>query len=165
MRKTIGQGLVKVLQGITDPATNLPVYGYVKHGAIFDPSGYASWAEVTFYQGRSTPYGNGGTQVGWRINDTITFEVTSGWQYDTDSTAATENMLNAMDIVLPIMHSHVVIPSVANPSLPIASVWMVTEDDHPEHAMPVRFPDGKVWLLWRFKVNVRQQYNVILQSV
>lgn len=166
MRKTIGQGLVTVLQGIVDPDTNQPIYGYTKLGAVFDPTAYATagWAEVTFAQGKSKPYGSGGTGVGWRIEDAITFKITSGWQYDTDSTAATNNMLNAMDVVLPIMHSHVVIPSPTNPSLPIASVWKL-EEDQPERAVPVRFPDGKIWLLWEFSAIVRQQYNVVLQAV
>lgn len=161
MRKAIGQGLVTILQGIIDPATGLPVYGFVKLGALFDPTAYASWAEVTFAQGKSSPYGSGGTGVGWRIDDMITFEVTSGWQYDIDSTVATTNMLNAMDIVLPVMHSHVVIPSPFNPTVPIASVWMLSEDQ-PERAIPLRFPDGKVWLTWRFSTVVRQQFNITM---
>lgn len=164
MRLLIGEGITTFLQGVIDPNTNQALYQETKLGAIFDPTPFSSWAEVTFHQGKSGPYGSGGTGIGWRVQDDIIFKVTSGWRYDTDSTAATTSMLNAMDVLLPILHSHVTIPSPTNPAQGIASVWCLLEDGV-DRAMPVRFPNGTVLLLWELLVTARQQYNVILQAV
>lgn len=159
MRYTIAQGIVTMLQGVQNGSS--PLYGFVKLGSIFDPTQFASWAEVTFYQGRSGPAGSGGNQVGWRIEDNPIYKITSGWDYEADSTAAETNMLQAMDILLPILHSHYLIPSPTNPSQPIASVYSLLEDGV-DRAMPVRFPDGHIWLLWDTYCTAKSQYNVSL---
>jgi hypothetical protein len=162
-RLLIAQGLQTMLQGVTNPATSLPVYQQVQLGAFFNPEVYASWAEVAFFEGKSGPAGSGGNLVGWRVDDAVTFSVVSGWDYEEDSTAAMTNMLTAMDIVLPLLHSHVVIPLSTNPAVGIASVYSVLEEQ-PDRAIPVRIPNGHVYLLWHVYVVVRQQYNVTLTS-
>lgn len=162
-RLDIGNGLVKMLQGVTNPSTSQPLYGYAKLGALFDPSPYTSWCEVTFFQSQSGPAGSGGFQVGWRIEDNPVFKITSGWDYEADSTAAMTNMLTAMDILVPILHSHYQIPAPNNPSQPIASVYSLLENQV-ERAVPVRFPNGRIYLLWDTYAVVKQQYNVTLVS-
>ena len=162
-RLAIAQGLQTLLVGATNPVSSLPVYQQVQLGAFFNPEVYSSWAEVAFFEGKSAPYGSGGTLVGWRIQDAVTLSVVSGWDYEEDSTAAMTNMLTAMDIVLPLLHSHVVVPQSGNPAQAIASVYSVLEDQ-PDRAIPVRIPNGHVYLLWHVYVTVRQQYNVILTN-
>lgn len=161
MRLIIARGVVAMLQGMQNVSN--PLYGYVKLGAVFDPSAYTSWAEVTFLQAKSGPAGSGGNQVGWRIEDNPVFKITSGWPYEADSTAATENMLIAMDIVMPVLHSHYLIPSPNNPAQPIASVYSLLEDQV-ERGMPVRFPNGHVYLLWETYCTTKQQYSVTLST-
>ncbi len=158
-RLPIAQGIVLLLQGVQNPATSSALYQEVKLGAIFDPSPYQSWCEVTFYQSKSGPAGSGGNMVGWRIEDNPIFKITSGWPYDADSTAAMTNMLSAMDILMPMLHSHYQIPSPGNPAQPIASIYSLLEDQ-PERAMPVKFPNGRVYLLWDTYATTKQQYNV-----
>lgn len=164
-RLAIAQGLVTLLQGATNPVTSQAVYQAVQLGAFFSNSAqtYASWAEVSFFEGKSTPAGSGGAMTGWRIEDAVTLSVVSGWDYEEDSTAAMTNMLTAMDIVLPLLHSHVVIPQSGNPALAIQSVYSVLEEQ-PDRAIPVRIPPGHVYLLWHVYVMVKQQYNVTLTS-
>lgn len=160
-RLTIGQGIVAFLQGVTNNAT--PLYQEVKLGAVFDPTPYTSFAEVTFFQGKSGPAGAGGYSIGWRIEDNPIFKITSGWRYDTDSTAATTSMLTAMDVLLPTLHSHFTIPAPGNPSQAIASVYSLVEDGV-DRAVPVKFPNGYVYLLWETFVTAKQSYNVIIQN-
>lgn len=162
-RLAIGQGLQLLLQGVTNPATSAPLYQAVTLGAFFNPEGYASWAEVAFMQAKSGPLGSGGNLVGWRIQDEVTYSIISGWDYEVDSTAAMTNLLTAQDILMPILHSHVVIPSPGNPAQGIASVFSVLEE-MPERAVPVRIPNGHVYLLWHVYVLVKQQYSVIIQN-
>src|SRR5579875_2729229 len=123
-RLAIGQGLQLLLQAIQNPTTGQPLYAGVQLGAYVGNSmaTLPSWAEVTFYQGKSGPAGSGGSLIGWRIEDEVTFQITSGWDYELDSPTAMAAMLTAQDIVLPLLHSHVAIPSPANPAQPIASV-------------------------------------------
>lgn len=158
-RLLIGQGIVTLLSGIMNGST--PLYGYTKLGALFDPSPYLSWAEVTFFQARSGPAGSGGNLIGWRIEDNPIYKITSGWDYEADSTAAMTNMLTAMDILMPILHSHYQIPHPTMPTLPVASLYSLLEDQV-ERAMPVRFPNGRVYLLWETYCTARQQFNVSL---
>jgi hypothetical protein len=162
-RLAIAQGMQLLLQGVTNPATGLVLYQDVKLGAYFSNAmqNFASWAEVAFFEGKSGPAGSGGNQIGWRIADEVTFSVVSGWDYEVDSTAAMTNALIAMDVLLPILHSHVVIPSPGNPAQGIASVYSVLEEQ-PDRAIPVRMPTGHVYLLWHVYCCVRQQYNVTL---
>lgn len=162
-RLLIAQGLALLFKGITDPNTTQPVYGLSKLGAVLDPSGVSSWVEVVDPRGKVGHAGSGGTAIGWRVEDDITFKVTSGWDYEADTTAAMVNMLTAQDIVLPILTSHYQIPNPNNPSLAIASVYSVLEDQgQTDMSLPVRFPNGRVYLLWTLWVLVKQQYNVTI---
>lgn len=90
----------------------------------------------------------------------MTFLITSGWDYDADASVAMLNMLNAQDVLLPLLHSHVVIPSPNNLAQPIATVWNVLEE--PDRSYPVRLPNNRVYLLWTVGVVVKQQYNVTI---
>lgn len=164
-RLLIAQGLVLLLQGITNPSTSQPVYGLAKLGAVLDPSGLTSWVEVVDPRGKVGHAGSGGNQIGWRVEDDIAFKITSGWIYDTNTAAAMTSMLTAQDIVLPIFSSHYQIPSPNNPSQPIASVYSVLEDQgQTDMALPIRFPNGRVYLLWTFWALVKQQINIQLVS-
>lgn len=163
-RLDIANGLVKMFQGMTNPSTSQPVYQYVKLGAVFDPSPYASWCEIVDPQGKTGHAGSGGNQIGWRIEDIIAYKATAGWPYEADSTAGMTAMLTAQDIVLPILTSHPLIPSPNNPAQPIASVYSLLESqDRTDASQPVRFPNGHVYLLWTVWLQVKQQYNVTLQ--
>lgn len=164
-RLAIAQGMQLLLQGVTNPATAQLLYQDVKLGAYFGNTmqNFASWAEVSFFEGKSGPAGSGGNLIGWRIEDALTLSIISGWDYEVDSTAAMTNALTAMDILLPLLHSHVVIPSPGNPAQGIASVYGVLEEQ-PDRAIPVRMPTGHVYLLWHVYAVVRQQYNLTLVS-
>jgi len=159
-RLIVGQGLVSLLQGVQNGT--VPLYGYVKLGSIFDPTPYTAWAEVTLMLAKSKPAGSGGNLVGWRIEDDPIWCITSGWDYEQDSTAAMINMLTAMDILVPILHSHYQIPNPNSPSQAIAAIYSLVEWDQNERARPVRFPNGKVYLLWDIFIGTRLQYNVSL---
>lgn len=161
-RLAIGQGLVALLQAVQNPNTGQPLYQDVKLGAMFDPTTFINnWAEVMHYQGKSGPAGSGGNLIGWRIEDNIAFKITSGVRYDTDSTAATIASLTIQDTLLPLLHSHVQIPSAANPQLAIASIYSLLAEQ-PDVSRPVKFPNGQVFLLWDVIVLVKQQYNITL---
>lgn len=163
-RLAIGQGLVSLLQGITNPNTSQPLYGLVKLGALFDPSNLTSWAEVTHLQGQGGPAGSGGPSVGWRIDEQVTYLITSGvGPYETDSTAAQTNMLTIQDILLPTLHQHFQLPVSGNPTIAIQSVYSVLPTQV-DRSRPVRFPNGSVWLLWDVPVIVKQQYSISLVS-
>lgn len=162
-RLAIAQGLVSLLQGITNPNTSQPLYGQVKLGAMFNPSNLTTWCEVVHTQGQGGPAGSGGNQIGWRVDEQITFMITSGvGPYETDSTAAQTSMLTIQDILLPTLHQHFQLPVSGNPTIAIQSVYSVLPTQV-DRSRPVRFPDGHVWLLWDVPVIVKQQYNVVLQ--
>lgn len=164
-RLLIAQGLVTLLEGITNPNTSQPVYAYTKLGAVFDPSPYTSWAEVVDPRGKVGHAGSGGNTIGWRVEDDIAFKITSGWLYEADSTAAMTNMLTAQDIVLPLFASHYQIPNPNAPTMAIASVYSLLEDQgQTDMSGPVRFPNGHVYLLFTFYALIKQQYNVVLQN-
>jgi hypothetical protein len=167
-RLAIAQGLVALLQTVTNPATSQPLYQAVQLGAFNESqaqilSTYASWAEVNFFEARGGPSGSGNQAVGWRIRETVTFSIVSGWDYEVDSNAAMVNMFTAQDILLPILRSHVTLPLASNPSTMIASVWLQLEE-MPDRAVPVKFPNGHVYLLWHVYASVRQEYNVTIQN-
>lgn len=160
-RLLIAQGLVALLQGVQNGAN--PLYAEVKLGAVFDPTPFTSWCEVVDPRGKVGHAGSGGNQIGWRIVDDIAFHVRSGWDYDADSTAALTNALTAQDILLPMLASHYQIPNPNNPSIAIASVYSVLEDQNAtDITIPVRFPNGRVYLLWSVWVLVKQNYNVTI---
>lgn len=160
-RLLIAQGLQLLLAGVINPATSQPLFALAKLGAIFQPSGLASWIEVVDPQGKSQPAGSGGNAIGWRIDDTITFKLTSGWPYESDSTAAMVAMFTAQDVLLPLLHSHYQIPSPLNPSQAIASGYSLREDPT-DKSLPVRYPDGHVYLCWQVFAVVKQQYSVLI---
>jgi hypothetical protein len=164
MSNPICDGLVSMLQTIQNGA--IPLYSFVKKGAIFDPSSISGlWAEVVDPRGRAGHAGSGGNQIGWRIDDLISFKLTTGYLYEADSTAALTNILMARDVLMPILMSHYLIPSPNNPAQAIASVYSVLEDQgQTDITQPVRFPNGHLYLLWSLWVQVKQQYNVELVS-
>jgi hypothetical protein len=161
-RLAIAQGLVSLLQGITNPNTSQPLYGAVKLGALFNPSNLSTWAEVIHMQGKGGPVGSGGPSVGWRIDEEITYLITSGvGPYETDSTASQMTMLTIQDILLPTLHQHFQLPVAGNPTIAIQSVYSVLPMQV-DRSRPVKFPDGHVWLLWDVPVIVKQQYSISL---
>lgn len=159
-RLLIGQGLQALIAGVQNGAN--PLYAGVKLGAYFDPTSLSSFAEITFHHAKSHPAGSGGQQIGWRIEDDIVWCITSGWDYEADSTAAMTNMLTAQDILLPVLHSHYQIPNPNTPSVAIASLYHMTEWEQQERARPVRFPNGRVYLLWEVYIGTHQQFNVTI---
>ncbi len=159
-RLAIANGLVSLLQGIINPSTSQPLYGQVKLGAMFNPSNLTTWAEVIHMQGKGGPVGSGGPQTGWRIDEEITYLITSGvGPYETDSTAAQTSMLTIQDILLPTLHQHFQLPVAGNPTIAIQSVYSVLPTQV-DRSRPVRFPDGHIWLLWDVPVIIKQQYNI-----
>ncbi len=159
-RLLIGQGLQTLIAGVMNGAN--PLYGLVKLGAVFDPTPYTSFVEITFANAKSKPAGSGGQQIGWRIEDDPLWCITSGWDYEADSTAAMTNMLTAMDILVPFLHTHYQVPNPTNPSIAIASLYHLTEWERDERARPVRFPNGRIYLMWEIYLGTKQQYNVTI---
>lgn len=163
-RLAIGQGLVSLLQGIINPNTSQALYGLCKLGAVFDPSNLTTWCEITHFQGKGGPVGSGGPQVGWRIDEEVTYLITSGvGPYETDSTAAQTTMLTIQDILLPTLHQHFQLPVAGNPTIAIQSVYSVLPTQV-DRSRPVRFPQGNIFLLWDVPVIVKQQYSISLIS-
>lgn len=161
-RLAIGQALVALIQTIQNPNTSTALFQEVKLGAVFDPSPFTSWCEVVHFQAQGGPAGSGGNMVGWRIDEKVTFAVTSGvGPYETDSTAAQVNMLTIQDILMPTLRQHFLLPQSTNPTLPVASVYSVLIEQV-DRSHPARFPNGHVYLLWDCFVTVSQQYNVSL---
>ncbi len=164
IRLAAAQSLVSLLQGMTNPNTNAPLFGLAKLGVVFDPLLATTWAEVTHYQGRSLHAGSGGNTIGWRVDDTVLFDVVCGaGPYELDSSAAQTNMLTIMDVVLPALHQHYQLPNASNPTVPLPYVYSVLTDQ-PDRSLPVNLPDGHTWLLWMLKVEVKSQYSIVLQS-
>src|SRR2546430_1226467 len=118
-RLLIAQGLVALLAGITDPNTSLPVYNTAKLGAILDPTGLTSWVEVVDPRGKVSHAGSGGDQAQWRVQDDINYKITSGWDYELDTSQAMTSMLTAHDIVLPAIGRHYQLPNPNNTAVPI----------------------------------------------
>lgn len=161
-RLAIGNALVAVLAAINDPATSAPLYPLTKLGAVYDPGANTQWAQVTHFQGQSKPVGSGGNMVGWRIDDSITWIITSGFgPYQTDDSAAQAAMLNAHDILLPALHTHFQLPLATNPTQAVQSVYSVLPIEI-DRSQPLKFPNGNVYLLWHVPVIVKQQYNIEL---
>ena len=161
-RLAIANALVSLLAGITNPNTSQALYQEVKLGAVFDPSAFTSWCEVIHMQGKGGPAGSGGNQIGWRIDEEVTFLITSGvGPYETDSTATQTNMLTIQDILLPTLHQHFQLPVAGNPTQAVQSVYSVLPTQQ-DRSRPMRFPNGHVYLLWDVPVVVKQQYGVAL---
>lgn len=161
-RLLIAQALQTFLAGVMNGAN--PLYGVAKLGAVFDPTPYTSFAEITFAGGKSGPGGSGGNQIGWLIKDDPVWCVCSGWDYEADSTAAMINMLTAQDILLPILHSHYQLPNPNNTAQAVASIYSLTEWEQNERARPVRFPNGRIYLLWELFIGTKMQYSVTITN-
>lgn len=162
-RLAIGQALVALLAGAKD-SNNSAIYQHTKLGAIWNPSTFTSWCAVAHLQGQGKPEGGGGFQTGWRIDDEIQFIITSGFgPYELDSSTSQENMLAAMDSVLPLLHEHYLLPTSSNPSQAVQGVYSVlpTQTDK---SRPMKFPNGHVYLIWSFPIIVKQQYSVVLTA-
>lgn len=163
-RLAIANAIVALLKTIQNPATSLPLYQLVKLGAVFDASPFTSWCEVTHYQGKGGPAGSGGAQqVGWRVDEDITYQVTSGFgPYEKDSTATQIAMLTTQDILLPTLRQHFQLPDASNPTNAVQSAYSLLIEQV-DRSSPVKFPSGSVFLLWHIFVTVKQQYNVLTQ--
>ena len=162
-RLLIAQGLQLFLAGVQNPNTSQALFGVSKLGTVLDPSGLASWVEVVDPRTKGGPAGSGGNQIGWRIDEAVTFQVMAGWPYESDTTAAMTAMLTAMDILVPILRSHYQIPNPNNPSIAVASGYSMLEEAM-DFGKPVRYPNGHVYLCWYVFPMVKQQYNVILTN-
>jgi hypothetical protein len=161
-RLGIADALVALAAGIQNPNTNQPVYQGVKLGSIFNPTNWMEWCEITFYQGKGGPEGSGGAQIGWRVGDDVTYQMTSGFgPYETDSTASERAMLTAHDIVLPTLRKHFQLPDASNPTVAVQSAYSVLLEQV-DRAKPVKFPNGHVYKLWDVFITVKQGYNVEL---
>ena len=159
-RLLIAQGLQALIAGVQNGAN--PLYAGVKLGAYFDPTGLSSFAEITLATAKSKPLSSGGQQTGWLIKDDPLWCIGSGWDYEADSTAAMTNMLATMDILVPFLHTHYQIPNPNNTSIAIASMYHLDEWERDERARPVRFPNGRVYLMWELYIGTKQQYNVTI---
>lgn len=161
-RRAIGKALVALVATFTDQSTGLPAYGYTKLGATFDPGANTTWCDVAHFQGEGKPAGSGGNQIGWRIDDVVTFMLTTGvGPYETNDSTAQDTMLNIQDIVLPALHTHFQLPDASNPTNAIQSVYSV-QPFQIDRSVPRKFPNGHVYLLWSVPVIVKQGYTITL---
>lgn len=167
-RLAIGNALQAFLAGVQNPNTNQPLFALSKLGNVYDPTGLASFIEITYYRGVSMPAGSGGNQIGWRIDEMLTWLLTAGWPYTSaaspvDATVATQSMLTAMDILVPTIHQHFQLPNASNPTIAVQSVYSVLVE--PRDSARVRgFPNGAAYLLWDLFVTTKQQYGVLQVS-
>lgn len=162
-RLAIGNALVALLATIQNPTTSLPLYGFTKLGAVYDPSAYTTWAEVVHFMGQGGPAGSGGQQVGWRIDEAVRFMVTSGvGPYEIDSTAAETSLLTIQDALLPTIRKHFQLPNANNITQAVQSVYSVLVEQPDRSRPPAKFPNGHTYKLWDTFITVRQQYNVEL---
>jgi hypothetical protein len=162
-RLAIGQSLQAFLATIQNPNTSQPLFALSKLGNVFDPTSVSSFIEVTYVKGMSAPVGSGGNQIGWRIEETLIWLLTGGWEYETDSTAAMTNMLTAMDILVPTLHQHYQLPLSTNTSIAVSSMFSFLVEPQ-DRARISRFPNGKVYLLHECYVTTKQQYGVDIVS-
>ena len=155
-----GQSLVTLLGTINDPNTGLPVLSPIKYGAIFNPGAATQWGQVTHFEGDGHPAGSGGSQIGWRIDDTVTWLIACGFgPYQTNDSNAQHLMNAAVDIIAPVLHQHYQIPQTGQPTLPVPSVYSVLlGKDRSFVSRP--YPNGNVYLIWHLPVFMKQQYSV-----
>lgn len=161
-RLAAANAIVALLQAIQNPTTNQPFYQLAQLGAVFNPGASTYWAEVLHQQGQGGPGASGGSEVGWLIDETVRYQVTSGvGPYETNDSTAQANMLALQDTVLPAIRRHFLLPNASNPTNAIQSVYdiRVSQADRSQVA---KFPNGHVYLLWHISVDVRQQYTVSL---
>ena len=160
-RQAIANSLIYVLENIIDPATGLKYYQTTKVGAIYDPGANVPFVQVTHYQGKSAPYGSGGNLIGWRRQQEITYLITSGFgPYQPASDVAQDAMLYGMDLVLPILESHYLLPNASSPSIALPSEFsfLPTLTDR---SIVARWPNGQTYLLWHLPVIAMQQYSIV----
>lgn len=161
-RLPMAKALVALIKTFQNPSTGLPLYQYVKLGSVFDASPYQSFCEVTHFEGVGGPEGSGGPQIQWRINDDMTFQITSGFgPYQLDSTTCEINMLATQDILLPLLRKHFELPDASNPLNAIQSVYSVLVQA-PDKSTVKPYPGGNVYKLWSIWVLVKQGYNIEL---
>lgn len=165
-RLAIGQALQAFLAGVQNPNTNQPLFALSKLGNVYDATGFSSFIEVTYHRGNSQPVGSGGNMVGWRIDESLQWMLSAGWEYTSpstliDSTDAVESMLTAMDILVPAIHQHFQLPQASNSSLPVQSVYSVLVDPQ-DRSRLVIMPNGSVYLMWDLMVLTKQQYSIQL---
>lgn len=162
-RLAAAQALVALISTIQNPDTSLPLFQEVKLGAVMNPGDMTSWCEVLHFQGQGGPAGSGGNQIGWTIDDAVTYQVTSGiGPYETDTTVAETNMLMTQDILLPALRRHFELPLATNPTQSVQSVYSVLVSAA-DRSQVARFPGGHVYKLWHIFVLVKQRYSVDLQ--
>jgi hypothetical protein len=162
-RLIIGESLETFIQGIINPNTEQPLYQLAQLGAIFDPGTSTTFAEILHHQGQSGHAGSGGSQIGWRVDDVITYTIITGvGPYETGSRAAMVNMLTAQDVLLPALHQHYTLPMVDDSGNAVQSMYSLELAPADRSLPPVRFPNGHTYLLHNTFVLIRQQYNVEL---
>lgn len=162
-RLLIARSLVAILQNIIDPDTSQPIYPLVKLGMVYDPGSNGTWAAVWHNTGIGNYEGSGGSEIGWRTDDSVTFIVTTGTgPYELDDSAAEAAKLHVMDVVPPELRRHFQLPLATNPTIAIQSVYSVLLNNQDRTEKPARFPNGHVYALWHLYVTVKQQYNVLL---
>lgn len=164
-RDAIANSLLYVLENIIDPSTSAAYYQLAKLGQIYDPATSVPFVQVTHFQGKSGPSGSGGNLIGWRIQDEITFLITSGFgPYENNDSTAQSDMLYAMDLVKPILHQHYQLPNASNPTNPLPSEFSF-EPWQVDRSIVAKWPtNGRFYLLWHLPVIVKQQYSVVLQT-
>ena len=163
-RDPMGQALVALLGTVIDPNTSQPLLSPIKYGAIFNPGAATQWGQVTHFDGDSHPAGSGGPQVGWRIDDAVTWLISCGFgPYETADSNAQHLMNAAVDLILPVLHQHFQMPQAGNPTLPVPGVYNVQFAK--DRSFPSRpYPNGHVYLLWHQPLIIKQQYSIIVAT-
>jgi hypothetical protein len=161
-RLAIANAIVALLKTIQNPNTSEALYNFVKLGAVFNPGAATTWCEVHHYQGQGSPAGSGGNQIGWLIDDAIRYQITSAvGPYESDDSAAQQNMLALQDILLPTLHQHFQLPDANNPTNAVQSLYSVLVDQ-PDRSIPTRYPNGLTYLAWHIFVTAKQNYTIQL---
>lgn len=164
-RQAIANSLVYVLENIMDPNTSAAYYKLVKLGQVYDPGILLPFVQVTHYQAISKPYGSGGIQVGWRRQQEITYLITSGFgPYENNDSTTQDDLLYAMDLVLPTLETHYLLPDPNNPTNPLQSEFsflpILTD-----RSIVAKWPtNGRFYLLWHLPVIATQEYNITLTT-
>jgi hypothetical protein len=161
----IGESLEAFVQGITNPNTGQPLYQMAQLGAIYNPGTSTVFAEILYHQGLSGHAGSGGSQIGWRTDDAITFSIITGvGPYETDSRSAMISLLTVRDVFLPMLHQHYTLPTPANPDIAVPSMYNLEFAPADRLLGPVKFPNGHIYLLHNTSVLIKQQFNVMMTN-
>lgn len=163
-RLAIADALVTLLETVQNPNTGQALFQFVKAGTVYDPGAATTWCGVLHFQGKGGPAGSGGSEIGWRIDDAITFRVASGiGPYEVDSTAAERGMLALQDILLPALRAHFQLSDASNPVNAVQSMYSMLIES-PDKSTVLRFPNGHSYKLWDIFVTAKQQYNVLVKN-